>query len=82
MKWGKKEDRYYAPGTKVRRDAHWDGAEELTSEYGVVVHCWMDNEIGMYDCFIAFFGDGFPDSKPDEKPYVLRYHSMSLIPSL
>ena len=32
----------------------------------------------MFDCYIAFFGDAFPDGKPDEKPYVLRYAAVGL----
>lgn len=72
------EDRYLAPGTRVRRDAHWNDSEHLTSEFGVVVHCWLDDEIGMFDCYIAFFGDTLPTGKPAEKPYVLRYAAWNL----
>jgi hypothetical protein len=72
------EDRYLAPGTRVRRDAFVNDNDHTTSEFGVVVHCWLDNEIGMFDCYIAFFGDDFPDGKPDEKPYVLRYAATGL----
>jgi hypothetical protein len=67
------EDRYLAPGTRVRRDAFVNDDEHLASEFGIVVHCWLDDEIGMFDCYVAFFGDAFPSGKPAEKPYVLRY---------
>ena len=72
------EDRYLAPGTKVRRDTFVNDDDHLTSEFGVVVHCWLDNEIGMFDCYIAFFDDVFPDGKPAEKPYILRYAAVGL----
>ncbi len=72
------EDRYLAPGTRVRRDAFVNNDDHTTSEFGVVVHCWLDNEIGMYDCYIAFFGEDLPDGKPAEKPYVLRYAAVGL----
>ncbi|MBB6122726.1 hypothetical protein [Sphingobium subterraneum] len=81
MDWGEREDRYVEPGTKVRLDNHWDGADVPTPEYGIVVHCWKDGELGMYDCYIAFFGDDFPEGKPDEKPYILRYAAASLRPA-
>lgn len=32
----------------------------------------------MFDCYVAFFGDEFPNGKPSEKPYVLRYAVTSL----
>jgi hypothetical protein len=32
----------------------------------------------MNDCYIAFFGDEFPDTVPTLKPYVLRYAVVSL----
>lgn len=73
------EDRYLAPGTKVRRDAYWNDDEHLTSEFGIVVHCWLDNEMSMFDCYIAFFGDALPTDKPAEKPYVLRYATVGLV---
>ncbi|PAX07700.1 hypothetical protein [Sphingomonas lenta] len=77
-KIGSGEDRYLAPGTRVRRDAYWNGDEHLMSEFGVVVHCWLDDEIGLFDCYIAFFGDALPTGEPAEKPYVLRYAAVSL----
>lgn len=75
---GAGEDRYLAPGTRVRRDAYFNDDEHLTSEFGVVVHCWLDDEIGMFDCYVAFFGDALPSGKPCEKPYVLRYAAVGL----
>ncbi|MDG2004019.1 MAG: hypothetical protein P8J20_11880 [Novosphingobium sp.] len=73
-----KRDRYFAPGTRVRRDAIWDDDEQITSEFGVVIHCWLDDELGMFDCYVAFFGLALPSGKPAEKPYVLRYTAASL----
>ena len=66
---------YLPPGTLVR----YDGWEHGVPEYGVVVHCWPDEEIGMHDCCVAFFGDKPPKGEPDEWPYVLRYSSVSLV---
>lgn len=68
------KDRYLTPGTKVvLRAGQPDGAE-----YGVVAHCWNDEEIGGWDCYVAFFGNSLPSGKPTEKPYVLRYAATSL----
>jgi hypothetical protein len=61
-------------GTKVRNDALDEGGPE----FGVVVHCWMSEEIGGYDCYVAFFGNEFPSGQPKQIPYVLRYASSSL----
>ena len=61
-------------GTKVRYD--WGGSGP--SEFGVVAHCWMSEEIGTYDCYVAFFGDEFPSGPPKWTPYVLRYAAQSL----
>ena len=71
-------NRYLAPGTKVRLDSLVNDNEHVTSEYGVVVHCWQEEEFGFYDCYVAFFGDAMPAGKPAEKPYVLRYGAPSL----
>lgn len=66
--------RYLKPGTLVRRINHpGDGWED-----GVIVHCWLDDQLGVFDCYVAFFGDAIPDGKPPEKPYVLRYAATSL----
>ena len=72
------EDRFLAPGTRVRRDAYFNDDEQLTSEFGVVVHCWLDDEIGMFDCYVAFSGDALPIGKPADTPYVLRYAATNL----
>jgi hypothetical protein len=69
---------YLAPGTPVR----YDSLEQCGPEYGVVVHCWLDDEINAYDCYVvAFFGNEEPAGKPPEKPYILRYASTSLMVS-
>jgi hypothetical protein len=62
-----------SPGTPVRYDGSEDGPE-----YGVVVHCWRNDEVQTHDCYIAFFGNEQPTGKPSTKPYVLRYLSKSL----
>lgn len=67
-------DRYLLPGTAVR----YDGVEDGVPEYGVVVHCWLEEEIGGYDCYVAFFGSRHPAVRPAHKPYILRYASTSL----
>lgn len=72
------DDRLIPPGTRVRLDSLVNDDDKPTSEYGVVVHCWLDGEIGMFDCYVAFFGSEFPDGAPSEKPYVLRYAVTSL----
>ena len=72
------EDRYLHPGTKVRLDAFVNDNDQVTSEYGVVVHCWEDQELGIHDCSVAFFGDALPSGRPSEKPSVLRYAAISL----
>ena len=65
-------------GTRVRLDSHNETGQN-PSEYGVVIHCWRDTELQIYDCLIAFFGSEFPDGRPEEKPYILRYASMHLV---
>lgn len=60
-------------GTRVRYGGLVDGGPE----YGVVVHCWRDDELGAYDCYVAFFGTALPDGRPSEGPYVLHYASTS-----
>lgn len=67
-------DRYLQPGTKVRLTNHADGSRED----GVVVHCWLSDEIHAHDCYVAFFGETIPAGAPAAKPYVLRYASISL----
>ena len=61
-------------GTKVRNDLLDRGGPE----FGIVIHCWMNEEIGGYDCYVAFFGREFPSGHPKRKPYILRYASSSL----
>lgn len=72
------EDRLIPPGTKVCLDSLVDDDDALTYEFGVVAHCWLDDEIGMFDCYVAFFGAELPDGKPSKQPYVLRYAATSL----
>lgn len=67
-------DRYLEPGTKVRLTNHADGRWED----GIVVHCWLSEEIKAHDCYVAFFGEAIPTGQPTVKPYVLRYASISL----
>ena len=73
-----KKDRYggayLPPGTPVRND----GLDEGGPEYGVVVHCWLEQEIDGYDCYVAFFGNEPPTGKPAKMPYILRYPTISL----
>ena len=71
------KDRYLHPGTKVRLDSV-NGNDRVTSEYGVVVHCWENQELGFHDCYVAFFGDAMQSGQPAEKPYILRYAAISL----
>lgn len=71
---GERYGPYLPSGTRVRLDA----AEEGISEYGVVVHCWLNDDVHAYDCYIAFFGNQMPTGKPNKIPYVLRYLSTSL----
>jgi hypothetical protein len=72
------EDQLIPAGTRVRLDSFVNDDDEITSEFGVVVHCWLDNAMGVFDCYVAFFGDSFPNGEPSEVPYVLRYASTSL----
>ena len=62
------------PGTKVRYDGLVDGGPE----FGVVVHCWIDEALDAHDCYIAFFGNELPSAAPEKLPYILRYASTSL----
>jgi len=61
-------------GTKVRR--------KNSGEVGVILHTWQCTEPGFeedIDCYVAFYGDSFPDKgKSCKKPYVLRYFCSSL----
>lgn len=72
----RRSDVFIKPGTRVR----YDGLVEGGPEYGVVVHCWSEEDIGgRWDCHVAFFGSEFPKGRPPEKPYVLRYAATSLV---
>lgn len=66
---------YLPPGTPVR----YDGLQHGGPEYGVIVHCWLDEEMDAYDCYVAFFGNAQPTGKPAQRPYILRYYSTSLL---
>ncbi len=50
-----RENRLITPGTRVRLDGLVNDDDEPTPEFGVVVHCWLDDEIHMFDCYVAFF---------------------------
>lgn len=67
-------DRFIPPGTPVR----YDGLEDGGPEFGVVIHCWSDDDIGAHDCYVAFFGAEMPKAKPVKKPSVLCYAASSL----
>ena len=58
------------PGDTVRHTS--------TGEVGRIVSTWNDD--GVTDCYVAFFGSSYPEGKPTEKPYVLRYYASSLEP--
>jgi hypothetical protein len=60
-------------GTRVR----YDGLEEGGPEFGVIVHCWMNEEIGGYDCYVAFFGNEFPTSGTSFQAAALSRSHMS-----
>jgi len=49
-----------------------------TGEVGIVIHTWLNEEVHAMDCYVAFFGQSFPERKPDAIPYVLRYFANSL----
>lgn len=65
---------FLSAGTRVR----YDGVEDGQPEYGVVIHCWFNDEIQAHDCYIAFFGNDEPVGALNERPYILRYASNSL----
>ena len=69
-----RRDRYLAPGTRVTLRSLEVGAPE----HGVVIHCWGNDEINAWDCYVAFFGEEMPLREPASKPYVLRYAASSL----
>ena len=49
-----------------------------TGEVGVLIHLWFDPDMGCDDAYVAFLGDVFPQGKPNQRPYVLRYATSSL----
>lgn len=67
-------DSLIEPGTLVRYDGPTDGGPE----FGVVVSCWLHPQVKFYDCYVAFFGTEVPKGEPEQKPYILRYASVSL----
>ncbi|MEM8772804.1 MAG: hypothetical protein AAGD92_14250 [Pseudomonadota bacterium] len=69
---------YIEPGTRVVLQNQDTDTGKKVSEFGVVVHCWLNRDVGIYDCYVAFFGNAFPEAEPTIKPYVLRYASKSL----
>jgi len=66
------KDIFLNPGTRVS----YNGIKGSV-ECGVVIHCWFEEEISGYDCYVAFFGQKWPENKPDDV-YVLRYAAISL----
>lgn len=65
-------------GSRVRLRTTSDPGEPESVEVGIVVHIYYNEEVQTRDAYIAFFGDSFPEGKPTEKPYVLRYFVSSL----
>lgn len=53
---------------------------ESSTEVGVIVWSWYNEEIYSYDYYVAFFGASLPHGEPTEKPYILRYAETSLKP--
>lgn len=69
-------DRYIAPGTRVCID--WVGEDgKPRPEYGIMVHCWLDPVMGLYDCLFASFGDALPDGCPEDRPGIFQYTAAS-----
>ena len=73
-------NRYFAPGTWVRKDGKFVGedGEEAHTEWGVVLECTLEETIGVYDCVIAFYANTFNEPTP-EIPYQLTYASVGLV---
>jgi hypothetical protein len=38
----------------------------------------MSEDIGGYDCYVAFVGSELPNGQPKTRPYILRYAASSL----
>ena len=54
---------------------------ESSGECGIVVHAWIEAELGgIQDCYVVFFCAEFPadGTRPPRPPYVLRYAATSL----
>ena len=69
-------DRYIPPGTSVR--IPWiDEDGNPAPEYGIMIHCWFDELMGVHDCLFASFGDALPSGNPGEKPAIFRYTAPS-----
>jgi len=65
-------DRYIAPGTRVC--IPWkDEDGKPATEFGIMVHCWFDPQLGVHDCYFASFGDALPTGDPGERPAIMRY---------
>lgn len=62
------------PGTKVRlKQSNRDGSYKLT-EAGIVIHVWYNEFLDSEECYVAFFGNDFPEENSKcEKPYILKY---------
>jgi len=75
---GAEEDRFLAPGTKVRLSILVDRSDYLEPDFGVVVHCWRAKLRDKFDCYVAFFGERFPNGEPPEELYLLRHAASSL----
>jgi predicted dienelactone hydrolase len=64
----------------IRHEAVVFEDDENFSEVGIIVHAWIDPELDAIDCYVAFFGEVWPElgEKPNDIPYVLRYLLSSL----
>jgi len=49
-------------------------------EFGYIIHAWINTDLDAVDCYVAFFGNEWPQIgiQPKDKPYVLRYSLASL----
>ena len=67
-------------GKRVRLEHDDDEDGVWKYERGYIIHAWFDNELEAVDCYVAFFGNEWPEigTKPIKKPYVLRYLLASL----
>jgi len=65
-------------GSKVQLVSNADDPEERTVEVGIVIHICLSDNGQDDDAYVAFFGPRFPEGKPEETPYILRYYVDSL----